>query len=220
MTATEQVDEEYERLNEAAQNPRQKESLDRVKRACDYLQKSGLKISPTNVERYCIDHRWDGPRAQSIRNSRDVLYRYLQWRQSNQTVERASPRREYKPKIADETLRAYVALIEQERDLAIEARQRIETALRTIPGVSLDEIVRVGFGATPNTQPKAPRHRDNDLRLALQVLLDGPHLAGCGLELYRDRVRAITSKSVLLEKSHVEAIRNFLDGITKESSES
>jgi hypothetical protein len=213
MTEHDDVDEEYDRLYEAAHNPRQRESLSRVKRACDYLQKTGLKISPTNVERYCTDHQWDGPKAQSIRNSRDVLYRYLLLRQDNQTVDRAAPRKEYKPQIGDETLRAYVALVEQERDLAVAARQRIEAALRTIPGVSLDEVVRIGFGATAKAPVETPRHPNNKLWLALAGLLNETHLVGCGLELYRERVRAITSKTVLLEKSQVEAIRDFLDGV-------
>lgn len=209
------TDDEFDRLYEASENSRERESLTRLKRACDYLEQNGLKISPTTVERYCLDHQWGGPKGQSIRNSRDVLYRYLLWRQASQTVERASPRKQYKPAIADETLRAYVALIEQERDLAVAARQRIEAALRTIPAVSLDEIIRIGFTATPNKQVKTPRHPSNDLRLALSNLLDEAHLASCGLQLYRDRVRAITSKSVLLEKAQVEAIREFLDEVEK-----
>ncbi|KAA1006228.1 hypothetical protein FVF58_27005 [Paraburkholderia panacisoli] len=219
-TAPKQPDDEFDRLYEASRNSRERESLTRLKRACDYLEQNGLKISPTTVERYCLDHQWEGPKGQSIRNSRDVLYRYLLRRQANQTVDRASPRKEYKPAIADETLRAYVALIEQERDLAIAARHRIEAALRTIPGVSLDEIIRIGFTATPNKQVKAPRHPNNDLRFAMSNLLDEAHLASCGLQLYRDRVRAIISKSVLLEKSQVEAIRKFLDEVAKDEVDS
>jgi hypothetical protein len=99
--------------------------------------------------------------------------------------------------------------------LAVETRHRIEAALRTIPGVSLDEIVRIGFASMPNKQVETPRHPNNDLRFAMSNLLDEAHLASCGLQLYRDRVRAITSKSVLLEKSQVEAIRGFLDEAAK-----
>ncbi|MGB8419595.1 hypothetical protein [Paraburkholderia sp.] len=204
-------DDGFDRLYQASRNLRERESLTRIKRACDYLVQNGLKISTTTVERYCLDHEWGGPKGQSIRNSKDVLYRYLLQRQATQTVERASPRREYKPAIADETLRAYVELVEQERDIAVEARHRIEAALRTIPGVSLNEIIRIGFIATPNKRVETPRHPNNDLRFAMSNLLDEARLAACGLQLYRDRVRAITSKSVLLEKSQVQAIREFLD---------
>ncbi|MFM0390993.1 hypothetical protein [Paraburkholderia phytofirmans] len=218
------VDALYETLCQQTTNPRQRASLKRIKQACDYLEQNGLKISPTTIERYCIDHQWEGPKAQSIRNSRDVLNKYVQLRQAGQQVFAPNPRHDYKPAIQDETLRAYVALLQQERDQAIAARNRIEAALRTIPGVPIDDFIRTGIVTTATAKPSSG-HRttpwtSTDLKSALLVLLDEAHLVKCGLQLYKDRVRAIGTKMVLLEKPQVTAIRAVIEEAAEKVTES
>jgi hypothetical protein len=224
MNAQETIEEEFKALYEAATNSRQQESLTRIKHACDYLENMGIRLTPTSVERYCIDRQWGGPKAQSIRNSRDVLYRYLMLRQSKQRVTRGDVAKEQRPAIQDETLKAYVHLLEQERDLALAARSRIEAALRTIPGVHIDEVIAIGFTATPthpmqtikSGRPPIP----DELKSALLIILDEAHLTSCGLQIYRDRIRTITTKQVLFEKAHVEAIRKWIAEAEAESDAS
>lgn len=101
-----------------------------------------MKLTPSGVERYCADRGWDGPKAQSIRNSKDVLLKYLKLRASKQVL--AAPRKSAErgaPAIADESLRAYVQLLQEERDQAIAAVARIERGLRSLPGLKVDDLL-------------------------------------------------------------------------------
>lgn len=189
-------------------NPRQKASLERIKQACDYLDAHGLKISPATGEAYCLDRKWDGPKAQSIRNSKDVLLRFVVLRRSGQTVHRRPSPSEAGPEIADESLRAYVQLLKQERDQAVASRARIEAGLRSIPGIKVDELIRVGMGAPA----AAAAASSSEVALspqalsALGALFDATKLQQCGLELHRGRLRQVATKNVLLEKPEVEAL--------------
>lgn len=208
------VDTVYAELTAASPNARQRESLERIKKACDYLEEQGLKISPSAIERYCIDRDWEGPKAQSIRNSKLVLHRYVQLRQSGQTLSVRRDKATAEPLIADETLRAYVQLLKEERDQAIAARQRIEAGLRSIPGIPVDDLIRVGFGGKPSlpnaTKENAPL--PVAAREALEMLFKTDHLSNCGLQMHKDRLRQALTGNVLLEKHHVVALRNLLVG--------
>lgn len=207
MNVSKTIDTAYTEMYEALSNPRQKASLQRVKAACDYLESTGLKISTTAIESYCLSRDWDGPKAQSIRNSRDVLLRYVDLRRSGQTVEQTPKKKTAEPDIADESLRAYVRLLVQERDQAVAARKRIEAGLRSIPGVNVDDIIRSGLtGTAAQVQPPVQMLTPAMLA-AVHSILDEEKLANCGLELYKDRVRQSSTKNVLLEKADVEALR-------------
>lgn len=206
MNAQQTVATAYDQLLEQSTNPRQRTSLERIKAACDFLDANGLKISPASVERYCLDRQWDGPKAQSIRNSKDVLMRYLQLRQSSQKWSKPAKADSEGPEIADESLRAYVQLLKEERDQAVAEKARIEAGLRKLPGISVDQLLRgaakggavVGAPGSTGISP--------ELRDALKALLDSGRLEACGLELFKGRLRQVTTKNVLLEKQHVEAI--------------
>lgn len=207
------LDSAYTAAREQAANPRQRQSLERIKAACDYLDTNGLKISPATVERYCFEREWDGPKAQSIRNSKDMLMRYLQLRQSGQRWDKPRKGTAAEPEIADESLRAYVQLLKEERDQALAERSRIEAGLRKLPGLRVDDLIR----GTPTTaadaaplsvgagSPSSPA-----LREALSVLCDDTKLKAFGLELVKGRLRHVSTKNVLLEKQHVEALQSLL----------
>jgi len=208
------VDALYESLITEASNPRQKTSLERVKQASDYLESNGLKVTPSSIERYCLDRGWDGPKAQSIRNSKDVLLRYVKLRQAGQRVDVSHPKADAEPAIADETLRAYVQLLKEERDQAVATRRRIEAGLRLLPGIPVDDLIRSGLGGVA-VQPSAAHGPDApsvDHRVlnALRRLFEPAHLADCGLELYKERLRQVSTRNVLLEKDEVEALRRLL----------
>lgn len=208
------VDALYESLITEATNPRQKTSLERVKQASDYLESNGLKVTPSSIERYCLDRGWDGPKAQSIRNSKDVLLRYVKLRQAGQRVDASHPKADAEPAIADETLRAYVQLLKEERDQAVATRRRIEAGLRLLPGIPVDDLIRSGLGGVA-VQPSAAQGTDApsvDHRVlnALRRLFEPAHLADCGLELYKERLRQVSTRNVLLEKDEVEALRRLL----------
>ncbi|BDB72244.1 hypothetical protein Cthiooxydans_46560 [Comamonas thiooxydans] len=205
------VDNVFMELMDASTNPRQRESLQRVKKACDYLEEQGLKISPTAVERYCVDRDWEGPKAQSIRNSKEILQRYLQLRQSGQKLGVRHNRVTTEPLIANETIRAYVQLLKEERDQAVAARNRIEAGLRSIPGIPVDELISVGFGGKPTEQATAKNAAPLPVpaREAISRLFEQELLASCGLQLHKDRLRQSITGNVLLEKHHIVALRTL-----------
>ncbi|TAM55204.1 MAG: hypothetical protein EPN57_04175 [Paraburkholderia sp.] len=202
------VDNLYAELVSASRNPRQLESLEKIKKACDYLEEQGLRVTLTAIEHYCVDREWRGPKAQSIRNSK-VLRHYVELRQSAQGVTSSRGTRRTEPLIADETVRSYVRVLQEERDQAVAARARIEAGLRSIPGIPVDELIRVGFGggASSISKPANSTSLPVAAKDALEKLFDTNILANCGLQLHKDRIRQAITGNVLLEKHHVAALR-------------
>lgn len=207
------TDELFQTLLFDADNPRLRQSLERVKEACDALETSRLSITPTAVGKYC-DDRWKGPKAQSIRNAKDTLFAYLQTRRSKQVLPTAAQSASYEPPIRDEAVRAYVVLVKSERDEAIRMKNRIIKGLRSIPGVPIDDLIASGF--KPTAAPSKPSGISPEARSALARLFNEANLAAVGLELFRNRLRAKTTKQVLLEKQDVEVLlglmRDVADG--------
>ncbi len=183
-------------------NARLRDSLERVKAACDFLDSSGVAITPTAVGNYCSD-RWKGPKAQSIRNAKDTLFAYLQLRRAHQVLPASTRKASREPLIQDETVRAYVALIKAERDEAVRHKDRIVAGLRTIPGLPIDDLIASGFKPLA---AKPERRVSDEARGALERLFAAENLASVGLELYRHRLRHIATKKVLLEKADVETL--------------
>lgn len=210
MVSTDSIKQTYGELLNGSSNPRQRDSLERINKACDYLQEQGLRISPSAVERYCLDHDWSGPKAQSIRNS-SILSKYVSLRSAGQTFRKDRKVEKPRPLIPDQTLRAYVQLLEEERDQAKAARARIEAGLRQIPGIPVDDLIRVGFGGKAVIRENSSRADLSSIAVdAIRLLFTEEHLSNCGLQIYRDRVRQSLTGNVLLEKKHVEALRRLV----------
>ena len=202
------LDSAYAAALEQASNPRQRMSLERIRAACDYLDKNGLKISPATVERYCLDREWDGPKAQSIRNSKGMLMRYLQLRHAGQRWIAPAKGSTSEPEITDESLRAYVQLLKEKRDKALAERARIEAGLRKLPGLRVDDLIR-GGASLPSVSSDAAEV-NTALGEALKSLLDENRLQACGLEIAKGRLRQTSTKNVLLEKGQLEAVQAAL----------
>ncbi len=219
MSNVDTIENLYLQLLGSSDNPRQRESLERIKKACTYLEQQGLKISPSAIERYCLDRDWKGPKAQSIRNSK-TLKLYVDTLQSGQILDINRSKVSKTPLIADETVRAYVNLLEEERDQAIAARNRIEAGLRSIPGISIDDLIRTGFSdiSTNALSIKAPTQIPQIAQAAIQVLFDPQHLNDCGLQMHKDRLRQVITGNVLLEKNHVIALRKLLTDTDEDNS--
>lgn len=62
-------------------------SMSRIRMACDSLDKEceGRPYTVADVGRFC-ERKWGGPKAQSIRNSPDVLTRYIRIRIAEHTL--------------------------------------------------------------------------------------------------------------------------------------
>lgn len=219
MNLPKTIDTAFEELYAASHNSRQRESLERVKAACDYLTQSGIKVTPTTINNYCVDRGWEGPRAQSIRNSKDVLLKYVMLRQAGQTLPVSKRNIEQEPVIKDESLKAYVLLLQQERDQAYASLSRVQAGLRKVPGIDVDSLIRVGFGGQKKEpEPPAANVLSQALVNALRALFDTQALHACGLELYKERIRQSATKNVLLEKLHVLAIQTALESVEVDSS--
>ncbi len=206
------------RLLEEALNPRQRESLERIKKAADYLDSQRMKISPSSIERYCIDREWGGPKAQSIRNSK-ILAHYVKSRSAGQRLEISKKSDIKRPPIIDETVRAYIQLIEDERDQAIASRRRIEKGLKSLPGISLDELLRAGFGETTTITNSTPAlfKISKHAKEALCILFDEDALQSVGLQLYKDRIRQNVTLNVLLQKQHMVALRSLVNPVEEQA---
>ena len=207
----------YDELIAATKNARQRTSLERIQAACDYLSENGIKITPASVEAYCHDRSWDGPKAQSIRNSKDALLRYLQLRRSGQTLAPAKKNQSNEPVIADESLRAYVQLLKQERDMAIAEKNRIEQGVRSLPGFNLDDLLR-----TNGSPPRHTLQMENALYAAptmekikaiAEILLNPTVLSQCGLEIFKGRIRQASTRNILLDSSAVKILELSLNSI-------
>ena len=206
MAKSKEAEALFTSLGERISNPRLRESLDRVKAACDFFDTTGVAITPTAVGNYCSD-RWKGPKAQSIRNAKDTLFAYLSLRRACQVLPEAARKLSREPLIQDETLRAYVALMRAERDEAIRLKDRIVAGLRSIPGLPIDDLIASGFKPLA---PKQEREVNDGVRAALQRLFETDNLNSVGLEVYRNRLRHAATKKVLLEKADVEALLSLL----------
>ncbi|CAH0257509.1 hypothetical protein SRABI89_03134 [Pseudomonas koreensis] len=218
MNAAENIQAIFDQCMADSKNPRQKESLLRIHKACEYLQQQDIRITPSSVERYCIDHEWEGPKAQSIRNS-PALNHYLTLRKSGQVIRANTKASRPTPLIADETLRAYVNLLIEERDQAIADKNRIVKGLGSIPGIPIDELIRQSFGAPPSKSNRDEVRLSPLMREALSRLFNEQLLSNCGLHVHRDRVIHKHTGNELLEKRHVEAIRSLVEaGSGKEDS--
>lgn len=206
MTYQEQKDALYENLLAGATNSRLRDSLEKVKEACDFLEQSHAAITVTSVGRYC-NSKWDGPKSQSIRNATHTLLRYVQTRKAQQPLPKAQRNTNNEPLIQDETVRAYVTILKAERDEAIRMKNRIIGGLRKVPGIPVDELIATGFSGPAKYDHKETLGPSPMMISALAKLLDAERLQRMGMELYRDRVRHGITGEVFLERREVEAIR-------------
>lgn len=220
MNATENIQAIFDQCMAESKNPRQQESLRRIHKACEYLQKEEIRITPSKVERYCIEHDWEGPKAQSIRNS-PALNRYLMLRKSGQVIKANTKASRPIPLIADESVRAYVNLLIEERDQAIADKNRIVKGLSSIPGIPIDELIRQGFGAPPSNPRREEIRLSPLMREALGRLFNDQILSNCGLYLHKGRLLDKVFGNELLEKRHVETIRTLAESgrATEENSQ-
>lgn len=199
----------FERRLSSLTNTRARQSLERIKEACDFLESSQAVITPTKVARYC-ESRWGGPKAQSIRNSADTLFAYVQARRGGQAIPVSDRKKHYEPPIRDEAVRAYVALVKAERDEAVKMKNRIVQGLKLIPGIQIDDLLANGFKAAPVQQMAATATLPPAAVDALRRLLNESNLLSVGLEVYKSRLRHSQTKKVLLEKADFEALQGLI----------
>jgi hypothetical protein len=206
----------YAGLIETSTSPRLKASLERVKAACDFFDSVTAEITPTRVGKFCED-RWGGPKMQSIRNAHDTLFKYLNARRAEQILKPTARKESARPVIRDETVRAYVEIIETERDEAVKAKNRIIAGLRTIPGIPVDDFIARGHKGLVEPEENNPASAADAATLSIAAkeaiarLFDAEALNKVGLELFRQRLRNKMTKEILLDKKMVDALLPLVD---------
>jgi len=140
--------------------------------------------------------------------------KYVDLRRSGQAVDNHSKGTSTEPVIEDESLRAYVQLLRQERNQAVAARARIEAGLRTIPGIKVDELIRAGLNGSKHAPGLSTKIASPALLKVILHLLDPARLTACGLELYKDRIRHALTHNVLLEKGEVAELRALIPSVS------
>ncbi|MNC09062.1 hypothetical protein D3C76_745860 [compost metagenome] len=209
MKSAENIQAIFDQCMAESTNLRQRRSLMTIHKACEYLANENVEITPGSVERYCIEHDLKGPKAQSIRNS-PVLKRYLDLRKSGQVIKANTSASRPTPLIPDETLRAYVNLLIEERDQARADKARIVKGLRSIPGIPVDDLIRIGFDGVAST-PSEPVRLSPILTEALTRLFDDHILSDCGLTMRQNRLVSALTRNVLFAKEHLDAIQKLLE---------
>lgn len=216
MSNEQTVQSAYRKLIAQATSRRQRESLERVKQACDFLEKNRIRITPTSSGRYCVE-RWGGPKPQSIRNSVNVLFKYMRLRQAAQILPPSGSKTLKEPVITDEAVRAYVYLLREERDEAIRAKNRILKGLKSVPGISIDALISGQFGGStgnPENETSADKPR---LVAIARALLSPEKLDACGLELYKGRIRNTITGALLVEKADVAILQALLSNVAADN---
>lgn len=144
--------------------PRQT-NIDRMVAACDAIEQGEaeapiraasnsarvtlpLKITPTNIARYCRGMGWSGPSRTYLHRSSNGLIGYINAREEERLLSSPKPRR--KPSTQDESFLDEIPSIEVRQffRLQIERRRAAEQelkllkyGLKTVPGLDLDALL-------------------------------------------------------------------------------
>jgi hypothetical protein len=209
----------YRELIEAAKTPQRKESLRRIKQACDLLDKAPAPITPASVAKQCED-LFGGPKEQSIRNSTQVLLAYVKARAAEQILSAQKKRDSGEPPIADEAVRAYVQLLKAKLYEAEQSKNRMIAGVRMLSPLDARGIQKLLDDNTPGEkQILTPTHPaisevqlNEEERQAFREFLDETHLQTMGITIEYGNL-VFPSGKTLLRKAGVEFLQRLLRDI-------
>jgi hypothetical protein len=191
------------------------QSLERVRDACDTIDRTGGEITAATVGRECVA-RWKGPTAASIRNARPLV-RYIKLRRAEQLPKRGrvDPDRA-DPPVEDPAAVAQIRLL---RERARVAEERLRIVLRLVSRISpvdletlrraLDEDGASG-AAKALEGATAPECLPDVVRTIAQDLLDEERLGRCGLELHNGQILRKNIRQPLLGSKQVDFLKSVL----------
>lgn len=202
----------FVRILEEARHPKSKRSAERVREACDYLEKHRIPITISEVGRLCHN---TGPKEQSIRNNKD-LGRYVNARALEQDVavpHRVSNRR-YESKDDQANAVMYALEAEVRRQNAI--REGLKRAIQNSGEYDLAATMKTGrLVRSKGSTDVLP----NDISAILRGILDPKHLACFGLSIDGDRVVAPNRNNrVFIAKPEFQKLLAILRNNSKQTS--
>lgn len=194
-------------------------SLERLRTACDALEKQpkASAYSVADVGRHC-ERQWGGPKAQSIRNARDVLEKYVKLRIAEHT-EKLGPRAGSHPSGRRLLNLADPAVAQQQFQLALaEIDQlraevaRLKVDVQNYAPLTPDQLVSLAKGDETTGRGPAQVVPPADVLSAIDALLDPQRLRGCELvvDAHGYLVNEVTGNE-LLSAGAILALRRFAD---------
>lgn len=210
----------YQNLIENSSGVKRQISLERLKEACDKLEKpvKAAVYTIADVGRFC-ERMWGGPKTQSIRNSPEVLERYVKVR-IGEFTEKSGPRADQtsggkkqlnlaEPAVAQQQYMLALAEIEQLRAEV----SRLKADVSRYAPMTTDQLIEAcKLGGPSSVVPPEEAWRISpDAIKAIDTLLDTQRLKACELTLDHGHLVNEVNGNVLLAKDEVEALRQLLN---------
>ncbi|WP_343725869.1 gamma-mobile-trio protein GmtX [Herbaspirillum huttiense] len=199
-------------------------SLERLKTACDALEKQpkASEYTVADIGRYC-ERQWGGPKSQSIRNAPDVLKKYVELRITEHT-EKLGPQPN-QPSIGKRQLNmADPAIAQQQFQLALaEIHQlkaevaRLKADVQNYAPLTPDQLVSLAkSGAGEPYQATVRAAAPAEVVTAICTLFDKQRLRGCELILDANGylVNEVTGNE-LLPADAVLALKRFAEEVKR-----
>ncbi|MFH1882433.1 MAG: hypothetical protein ABIL62_06965 [Planctomycetota bacterium] len=183
----------WERLMADTKSGKRKNSLKRVKKACDFIESIPGAITIAAVGRYC-ENEWDAPIAQSLRNDPKGYSLYINARKAEQRFKPGKTARNPEgdgPPISDEIVREYVnhlkAIIESQRRQINSIKREIKK-LYPLDYRQVEEAIATGKPINPALNPapgNAVEVHDSEADAIREFIQDG-HLDKFDMEFTKD----------------------------------
>lgn len=209
-----------------AGNDRRRETLARLKAACDVLESKGQAYKLSDIQRVVEEqHGKDaGPKAQSISNERkrDLgMYHYVEARLRELAVNPTA--RGVRPRSVDSSVAVAIDRIEdidtrsamldlQDRLMVAEkALERAKTLFKTLrPGVDPERLIN-GQGLLDTTVPAVSADQVAALQQLVAILTNDEKLSTVGLSFDGRRVRRKTgTRDVLFEPTILDTVKTLV----------
>lgn len=213
-----------------AGNDRRRETLNRLKDACDALDAKGQAYKLSDVQRVVEEkHGKDaGPKAQSISNERKRplgMYHYVEARERELATKPSS--RSQRPRTVESSVNVAIDRIEdmdtrsamldlQDRLMVAEkGLERAKTLFKTLrPGVDPERLLN-GQGLLDTTAPAVSAEQVAALQQLVAILTDDEKLSTVGLSFDGRRVRRKTgTRDVLIEPHTLAAVGALLAALS------
>jgi hypothetical protein len=224
-----QSEQHFKNIIEGNLSVQLKNSIRRIKAACDALDGLKAEISVMSVCKQ-IKHIYGektGPIAGTIRNDKDRLLEYLNLRKSEQVLPQtksgAIPKYEIPP-ISDERVRSYVTLIANQNRQLISENNRLKNAFKKLSPIDLKTLLLpvsdLGLITPEALAPGAQALQGQNLDWVLlaevaEKFLNPPQDFYLEVaEIDGEKVlRMKTNKKVLLMPKYMRALRSLIDNV-------
>jgi len=136
----------YEKIYNSASSKR-KNALNKIKKACDFLENDSKKLTVALVGRYC-ESKFKEPQTQSIRNS-DKYVKYIKLREEERNkVNKDQINYEESIIVKDQSAQAIINMLQEEIKILNKSIQNLKKGTRQISPIDIDKFISESFGKT------------------------------------------------------------------------